>query len=463
MFWGPACIAPGLQSTLFFFRLMQRVYQQFPLQPEQPLIERILDWGRQHYGHMALLNTNGWAGDKYSRYSAMIAMGVADQLTDTSTHPFEEILNCSTRSKDWWFGFLGYDLKNHLENLHSRNTDRIGMPDIFFFRPQLLFLFENNQLQLGYLNLPQGISDPQQLMEMVLQHQAAFPQENTELVQIRHTLDKAVYLEKVQKVKQHIQQGDIYEMNFCMEFFAEHANISPLQTYFRLNERSPAPYSAFFQLEKQYLMSSSPERFMCKQGQKIISQPIKGTIRRGIDACEDQALRQQLYNDPKERSENVMIVDLVRNDLSRTAQKGSVKVEELFGIYSFPQVHQMISTVTSLLRQDSPFTQALKEAFPMGSMTGAPKISAMQIIEELEQSKRGLYSGAVGYITPEQDFDFNVVIRSILYNEQRKTLSFMAGSAITIASDPESEYQECLLKAKAMASTLGSQLEPLPD
>jgi para-aminobenzoate synthetase component 1 len=149
-----------------------------------------------------------------------------------------------------------------------------------------------------------------------------------------------------------------------------------------------------------------------------------------------------------------MITDLVRNDLSRTAQKGTVKVQELCGVYSFKQVHQMISTITSKLNYKYTLIDVLKLTFPMGSMTGAPKISAMKIIEELEATKRGLYSGAIGYFSPDGDFDFNVVIRSILYNQEKKYVSFSVGSAITAMSNPESEYEECLLKAKAMHEVL---------
>lgn len=202
-------------------------------------------------------------------------------------------------------------------------------------------------------------------------------------------------------------------------------------------------------------MCASPERFLKKEKDLLVSQPIKGTAPRGRNAKEDMQLKKELFTDAKERSENVMIVDLVRNDLSHVAAKNSVKVTELFGIYSFSTVHQMISTVTARLGKDYHFTDALRYTFPMGSMTGAPKVRAMQLIEQYEDTRRGLYSGAVGYITPERDFDFNVVIRSILYNKQEQYLGFMAGSAITSGSIPEKEYQECLHKAQAMKKALG--------
>ncbi|NLF41175.1 MAG: anthranilate synthase component I family protein, partial [Bacteroidales bacterium] len=251
-------------------------------------------------------------------------------------------------------------------------------------------------------------------------------------------------------VKDHIQKGDIYEMNFCMEFFAENCFIDPFESYLRLNDISPAPFSAFYRLPEHYLLCSSPERFIQKNGDTIISQPIKGTARRGTSPEKDEEIKTELFNNLKERSENVMIVDLVRNDLSHTAVKDSVKIDELFGIYSFAQVHQMVSTITSKIKSGIHFSDVIRHAFPMGSMTGAPKIRAMQIIEEYEITKRGLYSGSVGYISPEGDFDFNVVIRSIQYNQSLQSLSFMTGSAITSLANAGDEYQECLLKAKAM-------------
>ena len=278
--------------------------------------------------------------------------------------------------------------------------------------------------------------------------------EYTSIVKIQQRISKENYLEKVSKILEHIHQGDIYEANFCMEFFAENATINPLEKFIKLNEISQPPFAVFFKNNKHFLLSATPERYLRKEGDPIISQPIKGTAKRFLDPIEDEKSKNQLVLDPKERSENIMITDLVRNDLSRTAQKGSVEVTELCAIYSFMQVHQMISTVISKLDPQYTAVDAIKTTFPMGSMTGAPKISAMKIIEELEETKRGLYSGAVGYFTPNGDFDFNVVIRSILYNQEKKYVSFSVGSAITAQSIPEKEYEECLLKAKAMREVL---------
>ncbi len=244
--------------------------------------------------------------------------------------------------------------------------------------------------------------------------------------------------------------------NFCQEFFAEDTVIDPLAVFLKLNEISPNPFAAFFKWKGNYVLCASPERFLAKRGEKLISQPIKGTAKRGVDDAEDEAIKQELRNHTKEQQENVMIVDLVRNDLTRSAKQGTVKTEELFGIYTFNQVHQMISTVVCELEDGISAIQAIKNSFPMGSMTGAPKISAMQLMEQYEHSRRGVYSGAIGYFCPDDDFDFNVVIRSLLYNQNKKYLSFQTGSAITYHADAEKEYEECLLKAQAILEALGS-------
>jgi para-aminobenzoate synthetase component 1 len=267
-------------------------------------------------------------------------------------------------------------------------------------------------------------------------------------------MDKDSYLEKVEKLRKSISLGDIYEVTFCQEFFAEQAAINPYQVYQNLKDVSPTPFSGFFKLTDKYILSASPERFLCKRKNQLFSQPIKGTAKRSSDPEEDEKIRLGLLNSTKEQAENVMIVDLVRNDLTKSAVKGSVKVEELFGIYTFPQVHQMISTISCTVDPLIHPVEALKNTFPVGSMTGAPKVRAMELIEETECSRRGIYSGSFGYFEPDGDFDFNVVIRSILYNESSKYLSFQVGGAITYASSAEAEYEECLLKASAIVKTL---------
>lgn len=322
---------------------------------------------------------------------------------------------------------IPYDVKNQFEKLQSENFDGIKWQGNI----QLLKLDKKNTVQFD---------------DTV----------ETKINYIKCRESKNSYIEKVNKLKQHIQQGEIYEINFCIEFYAENVKINPFKQFDKLIAISPMPFSCFIKHQNKYLICASPERFLKKRDNVLISQPIKGTIKRSENIIEDKQLKEELKNSIKEKSENVMIVDLVRNDLSRIAERGSVKVDELYGIYSFPQWYQMISTISCTLKEGKGFDEILKATFPMGSMTGAPKISAMQLIEKYESTKRGMYSGSVGIILPNGDFDLNVVIRSIQYNTETGYLSFMVGSAITILSDAEKEYEECLLKAKAIFSVLGN-------
>lgn len=351
------------------------------------------------------------------------------------------------------FGFISYDYKNKLENLTSNNTDNSCFAEHHFFTPQLLFIFENNHTQLLYNAHYYSTSSLNKLVEKIIA-QPIFNNEKKQNIVVKNKITKADYIKKVKALKKHIQLGDAYEVNFCQEFFAKNTQINPIDYYFLLNKKSPTPFSCFVKHKNNYLLCASPERFIKKTGNSILSQPIKGTIKRGKNQLEDEQLKKELLNNPKERSENIMIVDLVRNDLSKIAKKNSVKVDELCGIYTFPQVHQMISTISAELKENTSFEQVIKALFPMGSMTGAPKISAMQLIEKYETTKRGIYSGTVGYIDSASNFDFNVVIRSITYNKKTNYLSFLVGGAITALSNAESEYEECLLKAKAMLEVL---------
>ena len=377
----------------------------------------------------------------------MLAAGTIEELSVDTENAFEKLQNFYDTHKNWIFGSLSYDLKNGLENLQSSHSDGIQFPDLHFFLPQYLFVFKDHQLSIHHHKSCETFNVKN--LESTLNSLETKPTKK-----LQYRVEKQAYLSNVNKIKQHIQRGDIYEMNYCQEFYAEETELNTVETFTRLNTISKAPFSCYYKVGDKYLLSASPERYIKKVGSKIVSQPIKGTRKRGQDLVEDERLKKELYEDQKERSENVMIVDLVRNDLSKIAQKNSVTVEELFGIYTFDQVHQMISTISCEVNVQTTLKEILEATFPMGSMTGAPKISAMQLIEEFEITKRGLYSGAVGYINPTGDFDFNVVIRSIQYNALNKYLSFMVGGAITIGSDAELEYHECLVKAKALFEVL---------
>jgi para-aminobenzoate synthetase component 1 len=409
---------------------------------------QLLTWAQQ-FREVLFLDGNDYP-QKYSSYDCILAVDAFTSITTDYHNAFEDIKQYQQTSKDWIFGYLSYDLKNDTEELNSANFDGLQFPDLFFFQPKKLFLLKDNRLEIQYLNLCD--EEVEADFYSIFSTKVA-PSDHSNSIAIEPRISKDLYVQKVTKMLEYINKGAIYEANFCMEFYAD-ASINPLDKYFLLNTISKPPFAAFLKNDTNFLISASPERYLKKEGTKIISQPIKGTSKRYSDNVQDEISKSNLVTDPKERSENIMITDLVRNDLSRTAQKGSVEVEELCGIYSFLQVHQMISTITSNVDIQYTALDTIKYSFPMGSMTGAPKISAMNIIEELEETKRGLYSGSVGYFTPNGDFDFNVVIRSILYNRKNNYVSFSVGSAITALSIPELEYEECLLKANAMIKVL---------
>jgi para-aminobenzoate synthetase component I len=411
--------------------------------------KQLLVWSLQ-FREVIFLDSNNYP-DKYSNFDCVLAV---DEFTSIKTdyhNAFEDLKQYQQTTRDWLFGYLSYDLKNSVEDLKSNNSDGLNFPDLYFFQPKKLFLLKGNDLEICYLNMCDDQVE-EDFIEIVESRKSKV--ESQHQTEIKQKISKENYIQKVSKILEHIHLGDIYEANFCMEFFTENVMINPLEKYLKLNEISKAPFSVFFKNNNHFLLSASPERYLKKENENLISQPIKGTSKRFSNELEDEKSKFELSQNPKERSENIMITDLVRNDLSRTAQKGSVQVEELCKVYSFLQVHQMITTISAKLNPDFSVIEALKNTFPMGSMTGAPKISAMQIIEDLEETKRGLYSGSVGYFTPNGDFDFNVVIRSILYNQDKKYVSFSVGSAITSLSIPEQEYDECLLKAKAMLEVL---------
>jgi para-aminobenzoate synthetase component 1 len=421
------------------------------LKPEsiQTFKQNLLLWAQQ-FDDVVWLDSNNH-NNKYSQYDAVLAVDAFTAIKTDYFDAFNRLEDYQSSTKDWIFGYLTYDLKNTTEILKSQNYDALAFPDLYFFQPKKLFLIKDNMVEILYLTM---VDDEIETDIKTIEECCLERSRKVSNIKIKLRIHKDDYFDKVNKMLSHIKRGDIYEANFCQEFYAEGHQINPIETFNNLNTISKPPFATFLKLGDKYVLSASPERYIKKEGQKIISQPIKGTAKRSQNKDEDIVLANNLAKDEKERSENIMIVDLVRNDLSQTAEKGSVKVEELCKVYSFLQVHQMISTVTSKVLETTSPVEILKTTFPMGSMTGAPKISAMKIIEDLEETKRGLYSGSVGYFTPNGDFDFNVVIRSILYNASKQYVSYSVGSAITAKSDPLREYEECLIKAKAMREVL---------
>jgi para-aminobenzoate synthetase component I len=337
--------------------------------------------------------------------------------------------------------------------LSSEHDDNLDFPSLHFFVPKWVVKMSEKSVEI--VKNTEGVLEIQDIFEAI--NACEIKHNTTQRIdfQINTRFKKEEYLETVEHIKAHIHRGDIFEMNFCQEFFVEHIPLNPYALFHKLNAIAQAPFTAFYKLNNKFALCASPERYLKKEGQKLTSQPIKGTSKRGNTEGVDLALKNTLFNDPKNRSENVMIVDLVRNDLGKICEAGSIKVSELFGVYSFPTVHQMISTVEGTLRPEFDIIDALHATFPMGSMTGAPKVRAMQLIEKYERTRRGLYSGSIGYVTPEGDFDFNVLIRSILYNQKNKYLSFQVGGAIVADSDAEKEYEECLIKIQGIMKALG--------
>ena len=413
----------------------------FELQNEALFIKEKCLRQAESQAFFTLLDSNNNL-DKHGKYEWICAWGNAKSIA-ASAQSFKALRAFHQQHKDWCFGHLNFNLKNELENLKTSSIDSFGYEHLSFFIPEHVvyatadgvfcesLLFGNAQELLQHLNQKGNLSVVSEGPKFTL------------------STSRSSYLKKIDALKKELQYGNIYEINFCIEFIGRET-IQPLSYFKTLNAIHRAPFTAFYKNNNNYLLCFSPERYLKKTGTWLISQPIKGTAPRGENKHRDDEIKADLLASEKERAENVMIVDLVRNDLSRTAKAGSVKVPELFQIYSYPAVHQMTSTIESEMAPTFDFVDALATSFPMGSMTGAPKISALKLIDAHENFNRSLYSGSVGYISPEGDFDFNVVIRSIMYNSASKLSSVRVGSAITIHCDAEKEFEECLLKAEKL-------------
>ncbi len=429
---------------------MNRTAKRFPLTDLHDFKTRLLEWASTA-SHFAWLDSNQHE-DAIGRFQGLLGIGVQSELQGPAKGAFLELGRYRSRTGDWILGYLGYDLKNDIEKLESKNPDRLGFPDYYFFQPQKLIEVQEDHVIFHY---PPDISGETDLDYMAIRRTALpGPPEAGGPVGVHMGIFKDAYYRQVDRMLAHIQRGDLYEANFCQEFHAVDPDLNPQDRFRRLNAISRPPFAALFRFGNRYILSASPERYLCKRGKELWSQPMKGTARRDPDPDRDRILGQVLQQDPKERAENIMITDLVRNDLSKHAEKGSVTVEGLCELRSYKQVHQLISTIHARIPKELDPLELIRDSFPMGSMTGAPKVSAMHLIEELESFKRGVYSGALGYITPDGDFDLSVVIRSILYDRDSGKLSFPVGGAITAIADPEAEYAECLLKARAMRSVL---------
>lgn len=397
-----------------------------------------------------MLDSHGYH-DKWSRFNRLISAGAHRKLVLHSPEmAFEQLEAFVNEAKLPVLFILSYDLKNAVESVTSLNKDICHCPYLIAIEPLLVCYTSNNQqhvLKQEGIDIQLSIEDS---LDQLKYEEYPTKKDAKPFVH----MNESSYLQHFQKIKAHIQRGDIYEMNYCISFTRENTPIKPIQTYCNLSVHSPAPFSAYFKHEHMHVICSSPERFLHRRGEILTSQPIKGTAKRHHHEVEDKFAKLGLLESEKERNENVMIVDLVRNDLSRVAKKASVTVKELYGIYTFSKVHQMISTIEAQIKDNATLKDILQAAFPMGSMTGAPKVNAMKFAEEFEDFKRGFYSGSIGYVWPNGDFDMNVIIRSLVYNDDMKSAYIGAGSAITSLAEAEAEYKECLLKAEAIINAI---------
>lgn len=404
----------------------------------------MLSWSQQ-FSIFLFLDNNEYASS-YNRYECLLAVNPVSIFSIENEKSFLDIFEWHANNKDWLFGHINYDYKNYIEQkLSSYKSIKIGFPTLHFFCPEIVCYIPADKKELHIESLGVAPETIFNAINNIVETEAFIPK-----LSFQQKINQQDYLQTIQQLRQHIADGDCYEINFCCEGFCEHATIDPVSVFNKLNQLSPAPFAAFYRLNEHYMMCASPERYIQKNDNKLIAQPIKGTAKRDADKEKDNAIKKALQESIKDKAENVMIVDLMRNDLAKSCEIGSINVDELFGIYSFPQVHQMISTISGKLKRGLPFMEAIQNSFPMGSMTGAPKIKVMELIEQYEQTRRELFSGTVGYISPEGNFDFNVIIRSLFYNAASKYLAYQTGGAITYDSDPQQEWDEMRLKAWAL-------------
>ena len=429
----------------------------FNLKEKDDFCRRLLFFSEK-YKHFCLLDSNSSENsvpDRYFEYDFICAFDAIETLSSCD-NSILKVKNLHSKFNDWMFGYLSYDLKDEFYNLPSKGVDHLNSDHVSFFIPKYVMLVKDNQLEvLTHMN-KESINS---LLNQIFNYNCNEQKINNITFKARES--KKSYLQKINEIKYHIKRGDIYEINYCQEFFNDNILISPHNIFYYLNKSTKSPFASFLKNDNINLMGFSPERYLCKNNSKVISQPIKGTSKRSNDSDEDNYLFNNLIKSKKDISENIMIVDLVRNDLSITAKSGSVNVDKLCGVYSFSNVHQMISTISSELENGTHFTDVIKSSFPMGSMTGAPKKMALTLIDKFEENKRSLYSGSVGYITPAGDFDFNVVIRSLIYNYKRKYLSLSVGGAITSKSIPLKEYEECIIKAQPIFNAFNHVLDEI--
>jgi para-aminobenzoate synthetase component 1 len=430
---------------------VNRVFISFPIIDFYKIKSQVLYWANQ-FDTCCFLDNHEYASNEHS-YECLVGAGVLKSIKTNTGSAFRQVKQFAAVNNDWLFGHFGFDLKNEIESLSSSHADYIQFPDLFFFVPEIIVELSKNKITLGLLN-----ADHERILKEILEFVPIPESKEIKITQINSRFSRKEYVDTVEKLRLHILRGDCYEINFCQEFFAENISLKPFETYWQLSKISPTPFGSFYKTGKKYLLCASPERYLKKKDKFLLTQPMKGTsVRNKSDLRLDNYYKEELFSSAKDRSENVMVVDLVRNDLSKVCKEGTVVVTELYGVYTFPQVHQMVSTISGIVDEQMDWVDIIEATFPMGSMTGAPKIKVLKLIEQYEKTKRGLFSGALGYVTPERDFDFNVVIRSILYNDDNRYMSYQVGAGITFYSDAEKEFEECILKSEAIKKVLSGE------
>ena len=424
---------------------MNRAWKQFPA--SESIAQRLALWS-SHSEFGFCFRGDGWGAKNGNDCKVLAGAG----MFSTYSGALNTASDFIDHANDYVFSSLGYDLKNSLEKLSSENSLSIEIDALVLCIPKIVVFEKDKEISIGIRSeiLPEITHS-----EVLQQIESVETFDITQKVSTPHfKWTREQFVTKIKEAKKYIQLGEIYQANICQEVIWSEAQIDPASLFNSGFESNPNPFSVYVRLQDKHILSWSPERFLSFDDRKVLSQPMKGTAPRGVTKQEDELHKKELAQSEKDRRENVMIVDMVRNDLSHFAEKNSVKVPELYKIDTYPSVYQMHSTVISTLRPKVSQFDALLKAFPMGSMTGAPKIRAMQIIDNLETSSRGIFSGTIGLFTPDGKADFNVVIRTLIYDRNKQLLSAHVGGGITALSDEESEYEECLVKLEPIQKLL---------
>jgi para-aminobenzoate synthetase component 1 len=348
-------------------------------------------------------------------------------------------------------GFFGYGLRHFFERLPNRASGDLGLPDMYFAFYDRVLCLDHRSQSLELVEIQPRIAtgkhptEPQQgIMSKPMQVATLTPG-------LTSNFTEGSYLEAIKKAKQYIVAGDIFQVNLSQRFHIS-TGFSPLEIYWNLERLNPSPYSCLIKFGNYAIISSSPELFLLRQGKQILTRPIKGTRPRGNTPEQDKLLKKELYLSPKDNAELAMIVDLERNDLGKVCEYGSVKVISASKVETYSTLHHLVATIEGKLREGINNIDVLRATFPGGSVTGAPKIRAMQIIDELEPTQRSVYTGAIGLIKFDGDMFLSMAIRILLL--QGRDAFFQTGGAIVADSDPRAEYQETLVKAKGMIAAL---------